>query len=143
VLSPVFPSLFKRIASLFYECVLLIAIFSVVTFVFVYFFGDATQAPKRYFLQLLLWLSGGAYFLFCWVKSGQTLAMQTWHIRLVNQAGLPVSFEQACKRYVLATVFFGASFLWALFDREGLFLHDRLTGSRLILTEKTGLVDKD
>lgn len=42
-------------------------------------------------------------------------------------------------RYVLASLgmlFFGAGFLWALFDRQGLFLHDRLTGSRLVLVEK-------
>jgi hypothetical protein len=47
--------------------------------------------------------------------------------------------NRAILRYVLATaglMFFGAGFIWALFDREGLYLHDRLIGSRLRLTTK-------
>ena len=30
------------------------------------------------------------------------------------------------------TLLLGAGFLWALIDREGLFLHDRLAGTRII-----------
>ena len=119
-----------------YESMLLIAIAAAAILLFLLLFGDATHAPKRYFLQIYLWLVFGVYFIWCWRKSGQTLAMQTWRIRLVSRTGQPLSAIQACKRYVLASLFFGAGFLWAFFDREVLFLHDRLTGGRLIVVDK-------
>jgi len=118
-----------------YESMLLIAIAAAAVLLFLLLFGDATHSPKRHFLQIYVWLIFGIYFVWCWRKSGQTLAMQTWRIKLVNQAGQPLTTAQACKRYVLATVFFGAGFLWAFFDREGLFLHDRLTGGKLIVVD--------
>jgi len=130
------PSLLKRLLSMLYESLLLIAMLATATLLFIGILGDATAGIRHYLLQAYLWLIAGAYFVWCWIKSGQTLAMQTWHIRLVNQSGQPVSLMHACKRYVLATLFFGPSFVWALFDRESQFLHDRLTGSRLVLEKK-------
>jgi len=119
-----------------YEALLLIALLAAATLLFLQLFGDATLPPKHYFLQVYLWLIAGAYFVWCWIKSGQTLAMQTWHIRVVGPDGQPLTLSHACKRYVLATVFFGVGFVWALFDRDGQFLHDRLTGSRLVIVKK-------
>lgn len=127
------PGFSRRIASLLYDGLLLTAILFLATLVFVVLCGDATGLPKRYFLQAYLWLVAGAYFVWSWVRGGQTLAMQTWHIRVVDKAGGNLNKRQAMKRYILATSFFGAGFLWALLDSEGLYLHDRLTGSRLIL----------
>ncbi len=122
-----------------YDGLLLIAILFAATFLFLMLFGGAIEPPKRYFLQFYLWLVAAAYFLFCWLRGGQTLAMQTWRIRLTDHAGGSISWSQAVRRYVLASLgllFFGAGFLWAVFDRQGLFLHDRLTGSRFVLVEK-------
>lgn len=130
------PSWFKRIACILYESILVIAILAFATFIFLKLFGDATQVPKRYFLQLYLWLIAGAYFVFCWVKSGQTLAMQTWRIQLIGRDGNPLGLEQAIRRYMMGSLFFGLSFLWAIFDREGLYLHDRFTGGRLVVLPK-------
>jgi hypothetical protein len=33
-------------------------------------------------------------------------------------------------------MFFGLGFFWAILDREGLYLHDRLTGGRLVALPK-------
>ena len=93
----------------------------------------------RYLLQVSLYLVSAAYFLWCWLHGGQTLAMQTWRIRLVDIEGGIIFPGQAIKRYLLASaglIFFGAGFLWALFDRDSLFLHDRLLGTRLINASK-------
>ena len=129
------PSLSRRTASLLYDGLLLIAILLFATFLFVILFGDATESPKRYFLQLYLWLVAGIYFVWSWLHGGQTLAMQTWHIRVTNQAGKNLNKRQAIKRYILATLFFGLRFLWVLLDREGLYFHHRLTGSGLIVAK--------
>lgn len=120
-----------------YESFLLIAVLALVTLVFLLCFGDATQGSKRYLLMATLWLSMGLYFSWCWHRSGQTLAMKTWRVQLTTCEGYALSLSRAWLRYLLASIFFGATFLWALFDREGLFLHDRLSGCRLLQVPKT------
>ena len=130
------PGLFRRLASMVYDGLLLVALLFVVTFIFTLIFGSVAAANLRYVLQGLLWLVMGAYFLWYWTHGGQTLAMQTWRIRLLHDNDAPLTLKQALLRYVAASagvLFFGAGLIWALFDREGLFLHDRLVGTRLVL----------
>jgi len=134
--APAWP---RIIASLFYDFLLLLAIFFLATFVFIAVFGNATQGLPRYLLQLYLWLIAGAYFTWCWYRGGQSPAMKVWHIKVVSRQGNTISLVQASQRYVMASlglILGGAGFLWAFFDREGLFMHDRLAGSRLILIKK-------
>ncbi len=76
-----------------------------------------------------------AYFGWLWKRSGQTLAMQTWKIRLVSADGMPLTTRQVLLRYSLAwpsLLLCGVGILWALVDRDRQFLHDRLAGTRLI-----------
>ena len=129
----------RRLASLVYDGLLLTALLLVTTFIFIALFGDATHAPLRYWLQACLYLVAATYLLWCWLHGGQTLAMQTWRIRLVDDKTQTVSVDRALQRYLLVSLglmFFGAGFLWALFDRERLFLHDRLLGTRLVLVSR-------
>lgn len=116
-----------------YELLILIAIWMLFTWLYVSLFGDATHEPKRFFLQLLLWFISGIYFVVCWVKTGQTLAMQAWKMKIVGQNGGLLSWRQATLRYVLASILvgmFGVSLLYMFVNRQRLFLHDRLLGSR-------------
>ena len=102
-------------------------------------FGEATEPPRRYWLQFCLYLVAGFYLLWCWLHGGQTLAMQTWRIRLIDGEAQTLTLWRVLQRYLLASaglLFFGAGFLWALFDREGQFLHDRLLGTRLMLVNR-------
>lgn len=88
-------------------------------------------------LLLHLFLILLAYFGWLWKRSGQTLAMQTWRIRLVSADGRPLATRQVFLRYSLAwpSLFVcGIGILWALLDRDRQFLHDRLAGTRLIRT---------
>lgn len=129
------PTLFRRLAASVYELLLLIAIWLVCAGVFIAIFGDATAGLKRLALQLLLWNVTGAYFIRCWKQAGQTLAMKTWKLQIVSQDGQALTYQQLCLRYVFASlglVAAGAGFLWMIFDRESLFLHDRLTGCKVI-----------
>jgi len=134
--NPKAPSLMKLGASLLYELLTLIAIVFVSAGIFLWLFGDASTGWKRFALQLFLWGVLAAYFIWCWIKSGQTLAMQAWKIKLVNQQNGLLDLKLAAMRYLFATLslaIFGLGFLWAIFDREHLFLHDRLLKTRLIL----------
>jgi uncharacterized RDD family membrane protein YckC len=127
-------SLFKRIACMLYESILVFAILFVAGVVYRALMGDPHSDFEQHLFFMYSWLIIGVYFVYCWVKSGQTLAMQTWRIQLLRLDGNPLSLGQSVRRYVIASfslMFFGLGFLWAIFDREGLYLHDRFTGSRL------------
>lgn len=87
--------------------------------------------------MLMLHLIGvvATYFLWYWRRSGQTLAMQTWKIRLESAHGGRPGWGQLILRFLLiwpSIIFLGAGILWALFDRDRQFLHDRLAGTRLV-----------
>ena len=128
-------SLFKLFASCVYELLLLIAIWMLCTGLFVRLFGQATPSYKLLQLRLLLWLVTGIYFVWCWCKSGQTLAARTWKIKLVNQDGTVLSIKQSVIRYALVSLSmlaFGLGFIWALLDKDRIFLHDRLLKTRFI-----------
>jgi uncharacterized RDD family membrane protein YckC len=112
-----------------------IAIVFVSAGLFLWIVGDATHGAKRLLLQIFLWLIVGAYFVWCWRQSGQTLAMQAWKIKLIGDDSQLLSLNIAILRYVLATlsvVLCGLGFLWAIMDRQHLFLHDRLLKTRIV-----------
>lgn len=126
----------RRFASLLYEGLLVLAVLFLGSGLFTAVAGSADTLPARAALQVLLLLLVGAYFVWCWTQGGQTLPMQAWQLRVVDASdNLPPGRGKAVKRYLLAvigTLLAGASFLWALVDREGLFLHDRIAGTKII-----------
>lgn len=125
------PGLPRRLASMVYEAFLLFAVAFFAAWVFFLASGgrDATAGGTRYLLQLFIALFFAAYFLWCWLRGGQTLAMKAWRIRLVDVTAL-----KALVRFGLALVLVPTliSIVWSFFDRERQFLHDRLAGTRLV-----------
>jgi uncharacterized RDD family membrane protein YckC len=112
-----------------YEAVLLFAVAFFASWIFFFASGgrDATSGALRHELQLFILAVFAAYFVWCWLRGGQTLAMKAWHIRLVD-----VTPRKAVLRFVLAFLLLPVSIAWALFDRDRQFLHDRLAGTRLV-----------
>ena len=126
---------FKLFASCIYVLLLLIALWMLCTWLFISAFGSATMGYKRYSLQLVLWIFTGVYFVWCWCRGGQTLATQTWKIKLVNQQNSTLSLKQALLRYALASLCLlacGLGYFWAIGDKNGLFLHDRILKTRFV-----------
>lgn len=129
-------TLIKRYLAVVYEALLLLALALALTAAYVMLVGDASHGWKRMGLQSLLWLVMGAYFVRCWVVSGQTLASQTWKLKVIDQDGRLLGTRQAVIRYLAASILLlpaGLTLWWALLDREQQFLHDRLLGSRIIV----------
>ena len=96
---------------------------------------DFDPVFTRPLFQLYLLCISAAYFVYCWIHGGQTLPMKTWRIRLVTREGNAISLRTGIYRYLFALFGLGLSglgFLWALFDREGQFLHDRLAGTKIV-----------
>jgi uncharacterized RDD family membrane protein YckC len=134
--SLVHASLFRRLAALSYEAVLLFAIVFFAAYLFIAISGRSPTGHWRTIFFVYLLSVSGAYLVFCWVRSGQTLAQKTWGIKVTADDGSLLNLRTALLRYVLALISVGSGvgILWAALDRDQQFLHDRLCGSRIVLS---------
>ena len=155
------PSLSRRMACWLYEGMLLFG----VVFIAGYLFSALSQTrhalDNRPGMQAFIFLVLGIYFTWFWHR-GQTLAMKTWHIRVVDRKGLPLTQSRALLRYLASWLWFapplvvtwplglpalevavltlGWVAIWALLSRfhpEQQFWHDALAGTRLVSSGKT------
>lgn len=157
------PPLTRRLASMLYEAMLVFGILFVAVLIFSTALEQRHALSMRGALQDWLFLVLGIYFIWFWTHGGQTLAMKTWKIRLVDINGKPVKLLRATLRYVLAWLWFlpGLALAWMLgaktwmliliplanmaiwtfaifLDPHRQFLHDRLARTRLILSDIPG-----
>ena len=128
----------RRLASMLYESLLLLGGLALTFLVPYLLLGMvAGVAPPGSVAWLHIFVVLGCYFVWYWRRHGQTLAMQTWRLKLVDGAdGRMVSTGRCWLRYALAwpsVLLFGAGLLWALLDRDRQFLHDRLAGTCVVL----------
>ena len=100
------PSLRRRLACFVYEGVLLFGVVMVPGLIYAVLTRQTHALKGTQGLQWSVFLVVGAYFIVCWSRSGQSLAMQTWRIRLVDQAGQRVTALRAAARYLLAWLWF-------------------------------------
>ena len=158
-LPPIFltaPSLRRRMACWLYEGMLMFG----VVFIAGYLFGTLSQTrnamDNRPGLQAFLFVIFGIYFTWFWSK-GQTLAMTTWNIRVVDRSGHAISQPRALLRYLWSWIWFlpplaamapfglpvgetlvillGWVACWALLSRfhpQRQFWHDALAGTKLV-----------
>lgn len=133
-------SLLRRLASLGYELLLLsgvLAVTLILPHVLIGAFAHRIATPTLLWAHLFLVLL--VYYIGFWRKGGQTPAMRAWRIRLVTRAGETIYPAQALLRYLLcwpSLAIGGIGIVWALIDRDGLFLHDRIAGTQLVMTEQ-------
>ena len=154
-------SLGRRMACFAYEATLLFGLALVPGALGAFFYAQTGQhhplqsetALRAYALVLY-----GVYFVTLWSRRGQTLAMQTWRIRLVTTAGERLGQGRALARYVAAccawfapATIAAAALHWpparslgavaagivgyallSLLERDRQFWHDRLCGTRLV-----------
>ena len=122
----------RRLASGVYELLVVLAVVFIATLPFSYVFGDATHGWRRHLLQGWVFAVVGLYFTWFWTHGGQTLPMKAWRLRVLRHDGAALAWPHALHRYALSLLSFfaaGVGFWWAFFDREKLFLHDRLAGT--------------
>ena len=128
----------RRLASMLYESMLLLGVLAL-TFLVPYLILGAVASftPAGWLLWLHVFLVLGGYFVWYWRRGGQTLAMQTWRLKIVDASeGRIASLGRSWLRYALAwpsVLLGGIGLLWALVDRDRQFLHDRLAGTCIVL----------
>ena len=129
--------LWRRISAMIYESFLLLALLFIADYLFLALTHNSSSPLLKALLQAYLLLMMAGYFSWSWLR-GQTLAMKTWRIRVVSRECTSLTLKQALLRFVLALILvpaFGISLIWALFDRDKQFLHDRLDDTRLVRTD--------
>ena len=152
------PALRRRMACFIYEGVLLFGVVMIAGLLYSTLTNQRHALVGTTGLQAFLFVVLGVYFVFFWSRTGQTLAMQTWHIRLVMHNGQPVPRGRALCRYFLCWLWFlpallgvqlsglktgvasfsamiagalaYAALVWLRSDRQ--FWHDAVCGTRLV-----------
>jgi uncharacterized RDD family membrane protein YckC len=152
-------TLLQRVASVIYEGVLLFGVSFAAGLLMVLLLGSGEPlvGMRRHLLQAGVFLVIGAYFCWCWRRSGQTLAQKTWKLRVVDASGANPGWGRAIGRYVAGWTLFLPGLAWialaqpdrrgafvalaasvvvmllpALFDRQRRLLHDFASGTRLV-----------
>jgi uncharacterized RDD family membrane protein YckC len=98
--------LLRRMAAFLYEGVLLFGVTFATGLVFAVAMHQTSGMKLRSSLIAVEFVVVGLYFIVLWVRSGQTLPMKTWHLRLLTDGGAPVSPRRALARYLASYVWF-------------------------------------
>lgn len=129
------PRLFRRLAAIFYDLLLLLALLMVTTSLITLPFGMPEGISLLAFQWFLFEIIPLFFFTWFWWRGGQTLGMRAWRVKVVRADGAPLRWVDAVKRHLaalLSCLTLGLGFLWVLVDRDGLAWHDRLSGTQLI-----------
>ncbi len=134
----------RRLAAIFYDGLLLVALWFVVTALLLAVSGGHMTDLDRplwllYILRVSLLLVTLLFFAGFWTHGGQTLGMRAWRLKLISASGDPVNWNQALWRFAAAIPSvgaFGLGLFWMLLDPERCAVHDRLSGTRLVLLAK-------
>jgi uncharacterized RDD family membrane protein YckC len=148
-----------RLAAMIYEAVLLVGVVFVISYALLVSLQWSYPLPptQRTLLQIALFVVIGTYFVVCWTRTGQTLALKAWRLKVVDSEGRAPHARRAIARYVLAwhlwlpglaiaglfqlsagaslaalAVSFALLLIPALIDRRRRLLHDLWTGTRVV-----------
>jgi len=143
------PSLLRHLLAMVYDALLVIAlvfvVYALALGVQVALLGSGNNVLSPLLGRLLFAVSVTGFYCAFWLRSGQTLGMQTWRIRLVSSDGKPLRFSQAllrCAGAAVSILFLGLGYWWRLLDRKQRYWHDYLSGSHLVLLPKSSREDK-
>ena len=94
---------FKIIFALFYDLILLCAIWFVASIPFVVWQGDALQGSPIANLAFQIYLLSITYLYlsYFWINSGQTPGLRTWKLKLVREDGYLMTRFNANMRFLL------------------------------------------
>lgn len=137
--SPSPAGFWRRMAAMFYDGLLLLAVYMFAAALLLPFTRGAAITPQdsaglTYVLRALLVIATLLYFGVSWTRSGQTLGMLAWKIRVQRADGRPLTWRDVLVRLgtgLLSWAALGVGFLWMLFDREKQTWHDRLSRTRV------------
>ncbi|MEY4195077.1 MAG: hypothetical protein RLZZ226_1445 [Pseudomonadota bacterium] len=132
--------LLRRLAALVYDSLILAGISFFATLAAVGLNGGKAFAPQDPWLLLELVTVSFVFLGWCWIHGGQTPGMRAWNIRVSTTDGLPLTWQQALIRYLVASLSLaclGAGYLWMLVDAEKRTWHDRAARTTVIRIDRS------
>jgi len=133
-------TLFRRIAAMLYDGLLILALLFLSTLPFIAVRGgEPVEADGNLIYRLILALVIYAFFVGFWTRSGRTLGMQSWRLQLQAADGNPPKIAAATVRFFAAILSWlpcGLGFLWQIWDKDGLTWHDRISKTRIVYYPK-------
>lgn len=125
-------SLIKQLAAMVYDSLLIFAILFAITAIAVLINGGEAVSSNLLY-NLSLFLSVFIFYAWFWQKSGQTLGMKVWKIRIVSEFGgnpsWSISFLRLCFA-LLSIACLGLGYFWRLFKPYT--WHDKLSQTSVI-----------
>ena len=131
--------LLRRLAALFYDSLLLLAVWFIATAIILPLTGgEAIQSRNPFYSTYLLFI-GFFFYGWFWTHGGQTLGMRSWKLQLRNLREGPITWLQVLLRIMTALpagLLFGLGYLWMLVDRQKLTWHDRYSETCVVQLEE-------
>lgn len=145
ILNP--PPLLRRLAAMLYDTLLVIPFIGVTvaaaTAVEMWLLNAGDGDYYRMHPQLVQALSVACVIVFFtafWRKGGQTLGMQAWRVKLLDDVTGEVPGTGRCVLRCLAALISlapaGLGYWWCLVDKRKRYWHDYLSGTHLVLLPK-------
>lgn len=131
----------KRLLAMVYDFMVVVAIWMIIGAVAVTANqGEAIDSPLgNATLKSALLLLTFLYFGYSWTKTGQTLGMLAWRLRIQSMDGKTLSWQQSLIRFFAAAfslACLGLGYLTMLFGDEKLTWHDRWSDSVVVVIAK-------
>jgi uncharacterized RDD family membrane protein YckC len=99
-----------------------------------------TNSTVGAILFSLMVASSAGFYTWFWIKSGQTLGMVSWRLKVLSADNQLLTVPHALLRFFLAWpafFVFGLGYLWMYIDKDKDALHDRLSGTKVVVVPKS------
>jgi uncharacterized RDD family membrane protein YckC len=110
------PGFLCRLAIVFYDLLLLLALLFFATALLLPFNAGAAFTHEQTFYPIYLLVVSFVFYGWFWTHGGQTLGLRAWKAKVLTQDYQPINWLQALVRFVTALASCGLSLLWLLVD---------------------------
>jgi uncharacterized RDD family membrane protein YckC len=136
--SPAKPGFFRYLGAIFYDLILVIAVFFVATAILLPF-NQGEAIHSSFLFPLYLLSVSFVFYGWFWTHGGQTLGLRAWKLRLVNHKQNDISWKQALIRYLTAGaswLVFGLGIIWRVWQKNGKTWQDLSSKSSIIFVDR-------
>lgn len=130
----------RRFACIAYDSILLAAVLILATALLLPLTGGRAIESGSNLYRAYLAACCFGYFAWQWIHGGRTLGMRAWRVKIESTTGTAPTWSQSGLRFagaLLSWLLLGTGFLWSLVDSQQRGLPDLLSGTRLLVTERS------
>ena len=127
-------SIWRRLASILYDFLLVVAVLIIMSIPF-FSFDLQENNLLKITIQIYYYFITQYFFVWFWVHNQGTLGMKTWKIKIICNNNNRLSYKQAIIRFnvaIFSLLFFGLGFLISFFRKDKKCFHDIISKTALI-----------